>query len=98
MTKTYTRRTPEEVIADLEAKIEAVKARAAAKETKAAPEGKTFIAAVKAMDKAMAVAQEQKNQDMVRSLEAGRAPLNKHMIEMGIRLPNRRNRKRPSAA
>ena len=52
----------------------------------------------KALDKAIRVAGEQKNQDMVRALEAGRAPLNKHMIEMGIRLPNRRNRKRPSAA
>ena len=37
MTKTYVRRTPEQVIADLEAKIEAVKSRAAAKETKSAP-------------------------------------------------------------
>ncbi len=75
-----------------------VKARLAAKETKSAPEGKTFIAAAKAMDKAIAVAQEQENGDMVRVLEAGRAPLSEHMIEMGIRLPNRRNRKRTSAA
>ena len=42
MTKTYTRRTPEQMIADLEAKIEAVKARATAREAKAAPDARCF--------------------------------------------------------
>ena len=102
MTKTYTRRTPDQIIADLEAKIEAVKARAAAKEAKAAPEAKPFLAAVKAVDKAIQAATEQGNEQLVRALEAGRAPLATQMIEMGLRLPDgkaRRGRQsNPSAA
>ena len=51
------------------------------------------LAAVKAVDKAIAVAQEQDNEAMVRVLEAGRAPLSEHMVEMGVRLPDRRARR-----
>ena len=80
------KRTPDQMIADLQAEIERVKARAAAKEAKAAPEGKPFMAAVRAIDKAAEAAVEAGNQKMARALEAARAPLSEHLIEMGVRL------------
>lgn len=96
MTKTYTRRSPEQIIKDLEAKIEKVKQRAAAKEAaadvKGSPEGGKFLAAVKAVDRALLVAGEQKNEAMVRALEAARAPLGEHLVSMGVRLPERRRK------
>lgn len=101
--KTYTRRTPEQQIADLEAKIDAVKARTAAREAaaevKGAPDGTAFLAAVKATDRALRVAGEKGNEAMVRALEAARAPLAEHLISMGLRLPDPKARRgrRPKA-
>lgn len=101
--KTYVRRTPEEVVADLEAKIAAVKARAAAKEAsaevKGSPDGLAFLGAVKATDRAIRVAGEHKNDSMVRALESARSPLAEHLVSMGIRLPDRKaGRKRRAKA
>jgi hypothetical protein len=101
MTKTYARRTPEQVVADLEAQIAAVKQRAEAKqvaaEVKGSPDGVAFLAAVKAADKAIRVAGEHKNEPMVRVLEAARAPLAEHLVSMGLRLPDRRAGKKRKA-
>lgn len=97
MAKTYARRTPEEVVGELEAKIQAVKTRAAAKEAaaevKGSPDGVAFLAAVKAADRAIRVAGEHKNDGMVRALEAARAPLVEHLVGMGLRLPDRKARR-----
>jgi len=94
MAKTYTRRTPEEVVAALEAKITAVKQRAAAKEAaaevKGSPDGVAFLATVKAADRAIRVAGEHENDAMVRVLETARAPLAEHLVAMGVRLPDRK--------
>ena len=105
MTKTYVKRTPEQMIADLEAKIASVKQRAATKEAaaevKGSPDGLSFLAAVKAVDRAIRVAGEQRNEAMARVLEAARAPLAEHLVEMGIRLPDqkaRRARRKKGAA
>ena len=87
------RRTPEQIIADLEAEIARVKARAAAKDAKAAPEGKPFLAAVKALDKAIEAAQDAGNKEMVQALEAGRAPLSELMVKMGLRAPATRKKR-----
>jgi len=95
--KERTRRTSEEMVADLEAEIARVKARAAAKEAKATPEGQALILAVKAIDKATVVAGEAGNDGLVRALEASRAPLSEQVVAMGIRLPDakaKRGRKR----
>jgi hypothetical protein len=96
-TKTYNRRTAEQIVTDLEAQIEAVKARAAAKEAsaevKGSPDGVAFLAAVKAADRAIRVADEQKNDSMLRALEAARAPLAEHLVSMGVRLPDRKARR-----
>jgi predicted ATPase len=97
MAKTYVRRTPEEVVADLEAKIAAVKEKAAAKEAaaevKGSPDGQAFLAAVKAADKAIRVAGDARNEAMLRALEAARAPLAEHLVSMGVRLPDAKARK-----
>jgi hypothetical protein len=94
VSKTYVRRTPEEVVADLEAEIAAVKARAAAKEAAAevrsSPDGVAFLAAVKAADRAIRVAGEAGNEAMQRALEASRAPLAEHLVGMGLRMPDRK--------
>ncbi len=81
------RRTPEQIVADLEQKIADVKARAIAKEAKQNPEAKPFIAAVKAIDKAMGAAT---NEETTRALEAARVPLTTRLVEKGLRLPNRK--------
>jgi hypothetical protein len=97
MTKTYARRSTEQVVADLEAKIAAVKARAEAKaaaaEVKGSPDGLAFIATVKAADRAIRIAGELRNESMARVLEAARAPLAEHLIGMGLRLPDRKARR-----
>jgi len=104
MTRTRNRRTPEQIVADLEAKIAAVKDRAAAKEAaaevKGSPDGTAFLAAVRAVDRAMRVAGEQENDEMARALEAARASLAAHLVAMGVRVPvarGRRGRKRKTA-
>jgi len=71
-------------VADLEAEIERVKARAAAKQVKQTDQGKSFLAAVRAVDKAIKVAKE--GPAMTRALESARAELEKHAVEMGVRL------------
>jgi N-methylhydantoinase B/oxoprolinase/acetone carboxylase alpha subunit len=92
-TETRKHRTPEQVVADLEAKIAAVKQRAASKEAKANPVGKALLLAVKAIDKAQAVAAEAKNEPLGRALEASRAPLSEQVVAMGIRLPDPKAKK-----
>jgi len=91
------RRTPDQIVADLEAQIAAVKHRAAtreaAKEVKGSPDGLAFLAAVKAADRAIRVAGEHQNEGMVRALEAARAPLAEHLVGMGVRLPDRKARR-----
>jgi hypothetical protein len=106
VTKTYSKRTAVQIVADLEARIAAVKARAAAKEAaaevKGSPDGLAFLVAVKAADRAIRVAGEHRNDPMVRALEAARAPLAEHLVSMGVRLPDRkaggRRRARAGAA
>ena len=80
------RRTEEELIADLEAEIKRIRQRAAEAEAKASPDGKAFLAAVKALDKAIDAV---KDRDMLKALEAARAPLSEQMIKQGPRMPDR---------
>ena len=92
--KTRIRRTPEQMIADLEAKIAAVKDRAARREAKATPEGTALIAAVRAIDKATRVAGEAGNRDIVSALESARAALAPGIVGMGLRIPEAKKRGR----
>jgi len=65
-------------------------ANEAADEVKGSPDGLAFLAAVKAADRAIRLAGEQKNDAMLRALEAARAPLAEHLASMGVRLPDRK--------
>ena len=87
------RRSPEEMIQDLELEIAQVKARAAARQAKQSDEGKAFMLAVKAVDRALAVAQEAGDSGMVKTLEAARAPLSERLVALGLRLPAKRGRR-----
>ena len=94
------RRTHEQMIAALQAEIERVKSRAATKEAKSDPASKALISAAKAIDKALAVAQEHKSAEVAKALEAARAPLSEALVEMGVRMPagNKRGPRKQTAA
>ncbi len=93
-----TNRMPEQIVADLKAKIADVEARAAAKEAKATPETKALFAAVKAIDKAHAIASDAGAEVIAGALEAARAPLSAVLVEMGLRVPEKRKRTRGGGA
>ena len=103
MTTTHVRRTPEQIVADYEAKIAAVKARAAAKEAKASPEGAAFLAVAWALQKAQAAAKDVKDEKMDQALDAALAALSAHAVGAGMRMPQPREKKgggrrKPAAA
>jgi len=91
--KTRNRRSADQIVADLQAEIDRVKQRAAAKEAKATDEGKALLLAVKFLDKALAVAAEANNASLARALESSRAPLSEQLVAMGIRLPDPKARR-----
>lgn len=91
--KTYNRRTPEQQIADLEAKIAGIRTREAARAVKQSDDGKALLTAVKGLDKASRVATEAGNKAMVQALERARAPLSELLVEMGVRAPARGRRR-----
>ena len=95
--KTRTRRTPEQVVAALQAKIESVQARAVAKQAKQSEEGRVLLAAVKATEKALLVAQEKEDQEMAHSLETARAALGEQLVRLGVRAPEAREPRKRSA-
>ena len=96
--KTRKQRTPEEMVADLEAEIARVKERAAAKEAKARPEVKPFMFAVKATDKAMVAAKDAGNEAIYNALESARALMGEQLIAMGVRAPVTRGRSKSEKA
>ena len=99
--KTRVRRTADQIVADLEAEIARVRGRAAAKQAKADPSGKALLIAVKAIDKALAVATEHGSQSIAKALEASRVPLSTALDELGVPPPDDKRKKRgrkPAAA
>ncbi len=91
--KQRNRRTPEQIVADLQAEIERVKQRAAAQQAKADPQARALLVAVKALDKAA----ESCTADVKRALETARGILADQMTAMGLRISHTR-RKRQEAA
>jgi len=89
-TMTKTRRTPEQIVADLEAKIADVQARAMAKQAKQKPEGQALITAIRALDKATRVATEAGNDEVVSALDQARATLAPVLVGLGLRMPEPR--------
>ncbi len=87
------RRTPEEIVADLQAEIERVKARAAAQQAKADPQARALIGAVRFLDRSA----ESCTGDVKRALEAARALVGEQLGAMGLRLPQRRSERQEAA-
>jgi predicted ArsR family transcriptional regulator len=79
--KKRVRRDAEQLVADLQAKIEAIKARAARKRAKANPAVRYTVAAVRSMDKAMAATTDGV---MRRALEEARGALSAYLAFQGV--------------
>ncbi len=84
------RRTPEQIISDLQTQIEDVKARAAAKQMKASPAISKAVAAVRAIDKGMELAKEESNRGLHHALADTRKALGDFLTGEGIKLPKAR--------
>ena len=80
--KTRNRRTADQIVADLEAEIERVKARAAAREARQTDDGKALLGAARALDQAIKQAE---GDEAVRALEAARATVGERLIAIGVR-------------
>ncbi len=75
------RRDAEQLVADLQAKIEAIKARAIRKRAKANPAVRYTVAAVRSIDKAMAATADNV---MKRTLEEARGVLSAYLTLQGV--------------
>tara|TARA_R110002096_G_scaffold331986_2_gene526014 strand:- start:3498 stop:3836 length:339 start_codon:yes stop_codon:yes gene_type:complete len=84
------RRSPEELIRDLEEKIRDVKNRQQAKELQGSPSVKRTLSIVKAIDKALAEAAEEGNNVIRHALSDARKPLEAYVATKGIQLPKAR--------
>ncbi len=93
--KTRIRRTDEQLITDLEVKIQMIKERAAARSVKKSPSMKYTVAAVRAIDKALESAATESNTTLRHSLADAREPLVAYLQLEGIKLPKVRRPKGP---
>ncbi len=84
------RRSPEEVIAGLKAKIADVEQRAAAKELKQSGAIKRTLSIVRNIDKALDEAQDEGINNLRHSLAEARGPLEEFLNERGVKLPKAR--------
>ncbi len=85
-----TRRSPEEMIADLKKKIQEVEARAAAKELKASGAIKRTLTIVRNIDKAMEEAKDEGQSALRHALAEARGPLKDFLTDQGVKLPKAR--------
>ena len=81
------RRSPEEIIADLQEEIRRVRSRQKARELKESPAHKAALAAIKAMDKALEAAAEQGETGLRHALADGRKSLGNYLDKLGLQLP-----------
>ena len=81
------RRSPDEIISDLQEEIRRVRARQKAKELKESPAHKAALAAIKALDKALEAAAEQGETGLRHALADGRKALGTYMEKLGVPLP-----------
>ena len=92
-TKKATRRkhrTPEEIIADLQAKIKAVEARAANKQLKKSAALKKASGLIRSIDSCVELATEESNTPLHHALTAAREPIAAFLESEGMKLPKAR--------
>jgi uncharacterized protein involved in exopolysaccharide biosynthesis len=87
------RRSPEEMIADLQKQITDLKARAEARQLKQSAAIKATLAAVKAIDKGIDAAKAEDNTQLHHVLADAREPLAAHLTGLGMTLPKPRRPK-----
>ncbi len=92
--KSTSRRTPQQIVADLEAKIARVHEREATKAVRAEPAVKLTVAAVRALNKALGEAEEP---EMVEALKAATGALSTYLEGRGLRVPTTRHDRRKGA-
>ncbi len=85
-----TRRTPEQMIADLKKKIEEVEQRAKAKELKQSNAMKRTLTIMRNIDKAMIEAKEEGNTAIRRALTEARKPIEAYLTNQGVKTPKSR--------
>jgi hypothetical protein len=96
--KRQKRRSPEQIIADLQRKIEQIQARATARSVERSPAMKLSRSVVRTVDKALAAAAAEGNDGLRQALTDARAPLASYLAAQGMRLPKpRMPRRRPAA-
>jgi hypothetical protein len=84
------RRSPEELIADLKAKIKDVELRAQAQELQKTSSLKRTLSIIRSIDKALEEAEADGNNHLRHALVDGRKPLAEFMTKKGVRLPKAR--------
>jgi len=84
--KRRTRRSPEQIIADLQAEIQRVKERQVARELKQSPAHKSSLAAIKSIDKALEAAAKEGLTPLRHVLADARKTLGTYLEERGVRL------------
>lgn len=82
--RTYNRRSDDELIGDLEKKIETLKRRQARRALANAPSVKALVAALAAVDRAAAACREEQDTMALHLLADARVPLAKLLAEKGV--------------
>ena len=85
-----TRRSPEQMIKDLQQQIEEVRSRATAKELKQSPSMKRTITIVRSLNKALEEASQEKNTSLRHALADAHKPLAVFLESQGVRTPKPR--------
>jgi hypothetical protein len=80
------RRSPDEIIADLQDEIRRVRARQTARELKRSPSHKAALSVVKAIDKALNLAAEEGETALRHALADARKATGTYLEEKGVRL------------
>ena len=93
--KKRTRRSPEQMIQDLQAEIERLKQRQATRELVQSAAHKQALGVVKSIDKALATAREEGESALQHVLVDIREPLGKFLAERGLDLPRVRRPRGP---
>lgn len=81
------RRTPDQMIADLQKEIERVKERARAKELKSSAATKSALAAVRAIDRGLEQAAQEDNSHLRHAFADARRALGTYLEGQGLKLP-----------
>lgn len=89
------RRSPDEIISDLQEEIRRVRDRARSRSLKQSPAVKSALSAVRSIDKGLAAAAEENNAHLRHALADARKALSGYLENQGMRLPRARMPKGP---